>query len=265
MNQFAYWQSLTTADIESLDPERTVVVLPVAATEQHGPHLPLGTDALINRGIVAATLAARADNEPALVILPALEIGSSDEHRDFAGTLSIPAERLLAVWIDIGLAVARAGLRKLVILNTHGGQRGLVDIAALRLRVDCGLLTVRCSYFAFGAPDGLFDAAEWAHGIHGGEVETSLMLHLHPELVRQDRLENFAGLGQRLAASERWLGVEKPVGIGWKAQDLNPQGVVGNAAAADPVRGAAYLAHIVTGLNELLREVAMAPIGLVAD
>lgn len=258
------WQTLTTVDFERLDRARTVAVLPVAATEQHGPHLPVGTDALICRGILDATLA-RLDATVPVVVLPALEIGSSDEHADFAGTLSIAAERLLSVWTDIGRSVAQAGLRKLLILNTHGGQRGLVDLAALRLRIDAQMLVARCSYFAFGSPEGLFEPDEIAHGIHGGEVETSLMLHLAPDLVRREALDDHDSLGSHLARSERWLGVEKPVGIGWKAQDLNASGVVGAASRADAGRGAAYLEHVADSLATLLGELAAAPLGIIAD
>ena len=257
------WQALTTDDFRQLDPERTVAVLPVAATEQHGPHLPLGTDAMINRGIIDAARGRIAGCQ--VIVLPALDVGSSDEHRDFPGTLSIGAEHLLPAWLEIGRSVARAGVRKLVILNSHGGQRAIVDLAALRLRIDCDLLVARCNYFSFGAPDGLFDAAEWRHGIHGGEAETSLMLCLHPELVRRDRLDDFDSLGQHLAGSTTWLGVEKPIGIGWKAQDLNAAGVVGRASRADADRGAAWLAHIAAAFATLLGEIADTPHGIIAD
>ena len=259
-----YWQDLTTRDFASVDPERTVAVLPVAAIEQHGPHLPLATDALINKGIVAATIE-QLPRSPAVLVLPALDVGSSLEHADFPGTLSIDAERLLNVWLDIGASVARTGMRKLVILNTHGGQKALVDLAALRLRVDHDLFVVRASYFSFGAPEGLFSAAEWLHGIHGGEVETSLMLHLAPELVRRSALENFAGLGAKLARENAVLGAEKPVGFAWKAQDLNPAGVCGNAAAADAERGSRYLEHIVDRFTALLAEVAATPLGVISN
>jgi creatinine amidohydrolase len=264
MIKSGYWQTLATDDFRGLDPDRTVVVLPVAAVEQHGPHLPLGTDALISRGIVDATLA-RLGVQQTVLVLPPLEIGASAEHMDFAGTLSIDNTTLSAVWLDVGASVARAGLRKLVILNTHGGQRSIVDLAALRLRIDHDMLVARCNYFSFGAPDGLFDADEWSHGIHGGEVETSLMLHLHPELVRREALQDFASLGSHLARGNRWLGVEKPVGIGWKAQDLNTAGVAGNAARADAGRGASYLGYLADCFKLLLEEVADAPLGIVAD
>lgn len=259
-----FWQDFTTRDFTDLDADRTVAVLPVAAIEQHGPHLPLATDALINAGIVAATLDRLADR-PIVLVLPALTIGTSLEHADFPGTLSIAAENLLRVWLDVGAGVARAGVRKLVIFNSHGGQRALVDLAALRLRVEHEMFVARASYFAFGAPEGLFDPQEWAHGIHGGEVETSLLLHLNPDLVRRDALENFTGLGEQLAAENRYLGAEKPIGFGWKSQDLNPAGVCGNAAAADARRGAQYLAHLAQCFSGLLVEVAETPLGILAD
>jgi creatinine amidohydrolase len=91
------------------------------------------------------------------------------------------------------------------------------------------------------------------------------MLHLHPELVRRDKLRDFPSLAQQLADKEQWLGAEKPMGFGWKAQDLNPAGVCGNAARADAQRGKAYLAHVAGAFAELLKEVAQAPLGLIAD
>jgi creatinine amidohydrolase len=136
----------------------------------------------------------------------------------------------------------------------------LVDIAALRLRVERDMLTVRANYFGFGSPDGLFDADELAHGIHGGEVETSLMLHLRPELVRLEALTDFDGLSARMARENRILGVENPVGIGWMSQDLNEAGVCGSAAGADAGRGAKLLNHIVEQFLRLLAEVAATPL-----
>jgi creatinine amidohydrolase len=181
---------------------------------------------------------------------------------NFAGTLGISDTTLAAAWTDVGRSVARAGLRKLVIFNTHGGQKALVDLVATRLRAAERMLVARASYFAFGAPPGLFDAAELVHDIHGGEVETSLVMHLAPELVRRERLENFSGLPQALAAHNRLLGAEKPIGIGWLSEDLHPAGVCGNAARADAERGARHLAHLAERLAELVAEVAAAPLSM---
>jgi creatinine amidohydrolase len=259
--QSGYWRDCASTDFRALDPESTIAILPVAAVEQHGPHLPLSTDAVINAGIIRALLA-RAIASPVALVLPALEIGTSLEHTAFPGTLSIAASTLGDVWTDIGRSVARAGLRKLVMFNTHGGQKTLVDQVALRLRAELGLLVVRATYFSFGSPPGLFDAAELVNDIHGGEVETSLMLHLAPELVRKREIADFRGLPHELAARNSLLGVEKPIGIGWLSQDLHPDGVVGNAARADGERGATHLRYLVERFATLLAEVAATPLSI---
>lgn len=254
-----YWQELASPDFAALDPERTLALLPVAAVEQHGPHLPLATDALINEGLLAA-LRQKPRGSFRVLVLPALTIGHSLEHRNFPGTLSIEAETLLATWLDVGRSVAHAGLRKLVLLNTHGGQTSLVHIAAVRLRAELGLLVARANYFAFGSPPGLFEEDELRHGIHGGEMETSLLLHLRPDLVKMDRAADFRGLPHSLAEQNSVLGVEKPIGIGWMSEDLNRAGVVGNAAAADASRGGELLNHLAGQLETLLGEVAAMPL-----
>ena len=250
-----YWQHLTTTDLGRVDPERTVALLPVAAVEQHGPHLPLATDALINDAIVRAALE-RLPGDAALLVLPAQNVGLSPEHAGFPGTLSVRDSTLLDAWTDIGRSVARAGVRKLIVFNTHGGQKTLVDLVAARLRAELGMLVVRATYFAFGAPPDLFDSAELVHDIHGGEVETSLLLHIRPDLVRTEALADFRGLPHELAARGQTLGAEKPIGIGWLAQDLNAAGACGNAARADAQRGARHLADLAERLASLAGEVA---------
>jgi creatinine amidohydrolase len=248
-----YWQDLTTTEAAALSRASTVVVMPVAAVEQHGPHLPLATDAIINAGVVAAALALP-QRRARVLVLPAMNVGHSPEHDSFAGTLSADAATLIALWTDVGRRVARAGIDKLVIFNTHGGQKTLVDLVALQLRKECRMLVARASYFAFGMPPGLFDAEEIANGIHGGEIETSLLLHLAPTLVRREHLADHAGAVERFRARNELLGIEKPVGIGWLSEDLNPAGVVGNAARADAARGAAYLEFLAERLLTLCDE-----------
>jgi creatinine amidohydrolase len=121
-------------------------------------------------------------------------------------------------------------------------------------------LVVRAHSFALGMPEGLFEVDELAHGLHGGAVETSLMLHLRPDLVRPERIADFASLGRTLAARGGVLGVEKPIGIGWMAQDLNPAGVCGDATAASADKGRALLAHAAERLVTLLADVAEMPL-----
>jgi creatinine amidohydrolase len=256
-----YWQDLTTTDFGRVDPERTVALLPVAAVEQHGPHLPLGTDALINDGVARAALD-RLAPDLTLLVLPAQNVGFSLEHTSFAGTLSVKDSSLLDAWTDIGRSVARAGLRKLIVFNTHGGQKSLVDLVAVRLRSQLGMLVVRSTYFAFGALPGLFDPAEVVHDLHGGEVETSLLLHLRPDLVRTAALADFKGLPHELAERHKLLGAEKPVGIGWRAEDLTIAGACGNAAKADGRRGAQHLSYLADRLAGLVGEVAATPLAI---
>lgn len=252
-----YWQDLATSDLAGLDPERTVAVLPVSAIEQHGPHLPLATDAIIADGLVRAAMERMPQG---VLVLPAMPIGHSLEHVDFAGTLTIGAESLLATWLDLGRSIARTGLRKLVLLNTHGGNIPLVTLAALRLRQELGMLVVRANYFSFGSPPGLFAEEELRHGIHGGEMETSLMLHLKPELVRRAAVADFRALTHEMAARNGLLGPEKPIGFGWMSQDLNEHGVCGNAARADAQRGEILLSYLADKLATLLAECQSMPL-----
>lgn len=253
------WGDLCTADFSALDPHATVAVLPVSATEQHGPHLPLSTDAVINDGVLRAALA-QLPASASVLVLPALAIGDSLEHTGFAGTVSIDSAALMGAWLAVGRSVARAGLRKLVIFNSHGGQKAHVDLVAVRLRVECQMLVVRAHSFSLGVPPGLFDVDELAHGLHGGAVETSLMLHLRPDLVRVSALKAFPSIGQRLAEQGNVLGVEKPVGFGWMTQDLNPDGACGDAAQASAEKGAAVLDHQATRLARLLQDAVAFPL-----
>ena len=255
----AFWHDMRTTDFASVDADRTIALLPVAAVEQHGPHLPLSTDAVINEGIVRLMMQ-RLPAGGSVLVLPALTVGDSLEHTAFKGTLSVDLQALLGLWLSIGHSVARAGVRKLVIFNSHGGQRAHVDQVALRLRVDCGMLVVRAHSFALGVPTGLFDTDELTHGLHGGAVETSLMLHLRPDLVRQAALANFPSTGRTLAAQGGVLGLEEAAGLGWMMEDVNPDGACGNATAATAAKGERLLDHLADRLVRLLGEVARHPL-----
>lgn len=252
------WESLTTEDVRALDSQSrdTIAVLPLAAVEQHGPHLPLGTDAMICDAVLDAA-AARLAEGPRVFRLPTQRIGVSPEHESFAGTLSIEPEMALASWVAIGAAVARSGIRKLVVFNSHGGQPGVVDQMAVRLRRSHGMLVTRANIFGLGLPEAAISEAEARHGLHGGLVETSMMLVIRPNLVRMDLARNFKSRdGDIVACSER-LSAEGPgIGIGWLAEDLNPAGVTGDAASATVELGEKLLDHHGASLAALLRDVA---------
>lgn len=254
-----FWRDLTTEDFAGLDAERTVALLPVAAIEQHGPHLPLYTDACIAEGIVARTLELVPENL-SLLVLPTLSVGASAEHQAYAGTLSLGPETLARVWIEIGEGVAAAGVSKLILFNTHGGQTHVGDVAALELRRRHGMLAVKANYFGFGVPAELFDDEELDHGIHGGAVETSMMLHLRPDLVRMEAAGNFEPLSLVMTSEYRRLRPEGAIGFGWMAQDLHPAGVAGDASRADAGKGRRVVEHAAACLAELVEETARFPL-----
>ena len=180
------WLSLTTEEFS----RARIAVLPVAAVEQHGPHLPVGTDTYIAEAYLARVRALLPENSP-VALLPVQQVGASDEHRAFRGTLTLSPETALAAFFEIGESVLRAGIKKLVIINSHGGNIALIDLAARQLRVRHGMLAVHTSWGRFGYPDGLFSEAERTHGIHGGDIETSIMLAAYPDLVRREKIANF--------------------------------------------------------------------------
>jgi len=260
-----YWQDMTTADFARLDRARVIAVLPVAAIEQHGPHLPVAVDAAISQGLVEHLVARLPDDLP-VTILPLMPVGKSNEHSAFPGTLSLSAETLIRLWTEIGDSVARAGIRKLVILNSHGGQPQVMDIVARDLRVRRKMFVVALSYWGVGKPSGLFPDSEQRHGIHGGSSETSMMLYLRPELVRDSERRNFVPASIAMEREYRYLRPEGgSLGFGWQTQDLNPDGACGDATDADAARGRAIVEHVADGLVALLREIDRYPLAAIKD
>ena len=249
-----FWMDLSTEEFRSRDMRRTIAVLPTAAVEQHGPHLPVGVDTMINEGYLARMMPLVPDDLDVLV-LPVQAVGKSNEHLAFPGTLTISAETAIRAWTEIGESVHRAGARKLVFVNSHGGNVSIIDIVARDLRVRLDMLAVSCAWHRLGYPSGTYSDTEARHGIHGGDAETSLVLALRPETVRMDKAEIFT---PRMAAMEqrfRHLRATQPVGFGWMSQDLHPKGAMGEAALATPEKGDASLDHGARAFVDLLRDV----------
>jgi creatinine amidohydrolase len=244
-----YWQDLPWPAFRDL-PADTVAVLPVAAIEQHGPHLPVSVDTTINQGILARALDLLPADAPVLV-LPTQAVGLSVEHVRFPGTLTGSVETLLGLWTEIGESVARAGVRRLVIVNSHGGQPQLVDMVCRRLRGRARMFAVACMWSRLGIPDGLDDP----EGIHGGRVETSVMLHLAPERVDMRRARDFRSAWLDRGQGFTTLVPEGAVGFGWETQDLHPAGALGDASIATAADGARVVEHAALRIATLLQEV----------
>ncbi|MGG5808009.1 creatininase family protein [Falsiroseomonas sp. CW058] len=249
-----YWQDLPWPAFRDL-PANTVAVLPVASIEQHGPHLPVAVDTTIGNGVVAETLGVLPADCPVLV-LPTQCVALSVEHLRFPGTLTTSAETLLALVTDIGASVARAGVRRLVFCNSHGGNVAVLDIAARRLRIEHDMLVVNAMWARMGKPDALRDAVEGTYGIHAGRDETSVMLALTPDLVRMDRARNFVSRWQGAANAAPALHPQAGAPLAWQAQDLQPAGAVGDASAATAAIGRQLLDHAAARMSALWQQVA---------
>ena len=248
------WTAIHWPDLAEGAAARWIAVLPLAATEQHGPHLPLGTDVMIG----AAYLARVQELLPAAIpatFLPLQPVGISTEHIDFPGTLTLPTKVALNSWMALGESVARSGVRKLVMVTSHGGNSATMQLVAQDLRAQHKMLVVTTSWSRFGTPDGLFDADELRHGIHGGAVETSIMLAKYPQHVRKDAIADFKPASVQIEKDHRFLSTQRPAPFAWQAQDLNPGGAIGDATKASAEKGEQLIEHGARAFCELLADV----------
>jgi creatinine amidohydrolase len=260
-----FWADLATTDFAHLALDRTIAVLPVAATEQHGPHLPLSVDTELVNGVVQASLAHLPADLPVL-FLPTQAVGFSPEHARFAGTLTLKTDTIVRLWTDIGESVAATGVRKLVLFNAHGGQVSVMDLVARDLRARLDMLVYSVSWFNLPLLDergqdvnALFSAEEHRFGVHAGEVETSMMRVLRPDRVRMAAAQNFRSSSQDRAERFEILGNGRSAKLAWQMQDYNAHGAAGNAAAATEAKGQILLDAAGRGLAKLLQEIDQLP------
>jgi creatinine amidohydrolase len=246
---------------------RTVAVLPVAAIEQHGPHLPVSVDMALVEGVIAAALP-QLEPQDDILFLPTQAVGKSNEHIRFPGTLTLKTETLMALWTEIGESVARAGVKKLVLFNSHGGQVSVMDIVARELRTRCDMLVFSVNWFTLplgDAVNGLFTPEEHRFGIHAGDMETSMMLALTPQTVNMSQARDFKSASQERAAAYEILGNGTSAKMGWQTQDYNPMGACGNATLATADKGRAVMDAAGTKLAQLLHEIAQVPMTALHD
>lgn len=254
MGQRREWADRRAPEFEAIDPMTSVAILPTAAIEQHGPHLPVGTDTMIMKGMLDRfCMTCPDDIDP--WILPIQAVGKSNEHLWASGTVTLTATTALAAWTEIGLSVARAGFKKIVIVNSHGGNLDLISILSRELRVQAGMLAVKCQWGNFGHPEGMYTDHEKTYGIHGGDVETSLMQAFRPDCVDMTKAVNF-----RSSAETDLIPPVGPISRGWIAADLNADGTVGDASRATAEKGTATADHQVAGFIEMLKKVVAMPV-----
>jgi creatinine amidohydrolase len=263
-----FWSDLNTQDFAGMDKSRAIAVLPLAATEQHGPHLPLSVDTDIVNAVMAQSMPALRSQAPGLPVyfLPTQAVGLSPEHAAFPGTLTLKPETLIRLWIDLAESVKAAGINKLVLFNAHGGHVGAMDVVARDLRARCGMLVYSVNWYQLPLLDAqghdvnaLFSDHEHRFGVHAGDVETSVMLALKPHNVRMDQAQNFKSSSEDRAAKFPILGNGKSAKLAWQMQDYNAAGAAGNAAAATAEKGRALLDAAGQSLSKLLIEIDQLP------
>jgi len=263
-----FWSDLNTQDFAGMDKSRAIAVLPLAATEQHGPHLPLSVDTDIVNAVMAQSMPALRSQAPGLPVyfLPTQAVGLSPEHAAFPGTLTLKPETLIRLWTDLAESVKAAGINKLVLFNAHGGHVGAMDVVARDLRARCGMLVYSVNWYQLPLLDAqghdvnaLFSDHEHRFGVHAGDVETSVMLALKPHNVRMDQAQNFKSSSEDRAAKFPILGNGKSAKLAWQMQDYNAAGAAGNAAAATAEKGRALLDAAGQSLAKLLIEIDQLP------
>ena len=248
------WMEMTWHDIADAETGRWIAVLPLAAVEQHGPHLPLGVDSFIAEAYLARVRTLVPDDLP-VTFLPVQRIGISAEHLSYPGTLTLSAATAIAAWTELGESIARARLRKLVLVTSHGGNVAAMELAARDLRTRLKMLAVTVGWHRFGYPEGAFSGEEKKHGIHGSDIETSLMLAAKPETVRMDKAPKATPETVAMARDFKWLSAYRPAGFSWMTQDLHESGAVGDATLATRDKGEAALSRGAEAFVELLREI----------
>ncbi|WP_330202894.1 creatininase family protein [Cyanobacterium sp. Dongsha4] len=248
---FAYltWQEI---DIMS-NKENTVIIQPIGAIEQHGYHLPLVVDSAISEGVLGKALTLLSNQIPAFA-LPTLYYGKSNEHEGFAGTITISSQTLYSLILEMAESIYKAGFRKLILMNSHGGQPQVMEIVARDLHQKFPDLDV-FPFFTWRVPNitnELLTEEEQEWGIHAGDAETSLMLALLPQQVKMDlAIKEYP----RNLAPNSLLSMEGKLPFAWLTKELSDSGVMGDATSATKEKGDRILASLAQGWVRVIEDV----------
>ena len=254
-------EDLTLPQVREMVGPSSILMLPIGSVEQHGPHLPLTTDHLI-ASEAAQALAARCGEELDLWLLPTVAVSKANEHAWAPGTLWLQPNTLLSVVSDIATSAAATGARRLVFLNSHGGNTALLVVACREVRLSQGMQTFLLHPFLppdHGGRSSAAPAGELGMGIHGGHDETSIMLHLRPDLVNMDLATR--RVPDRLA-DNRYVRFGGSVPFGWTSDDFGPDGHIGDPTGATAEQGRELFEGAVDLLCAQLAEVSRFDFGV---
>jgi len=241
------FSDLTTAEVPEALHRDSILVLPTGAIEPHGPHLPLSTDLVVAEAVAGAAVDRAVAEGHDVWLLPALGYTKSDEHANFPGAMWLQAETLLRIVVDLGRSIAATPARRVLFVNCHGGNSALLEVALRELRRRFDLQT-----FLYASP-ARPGPTEQGFGIHAGWAETSVMLHLRPDLVEMSKAK--AAVPHAIA-DHKHVGFGKPVRFGWLADDFAESGVIGDPTGAAADIGAELFAGSVDTLVQAIPEVA---------
>lgn len=241
---------LTSPEIEALPKDDALVVLSVGAVEQHGAHMPVMTDALIGEAVLTRTMELLPEDNNVWMI-PPISYGKSNEHLGHAGTISLSATTLMSILMDIAVSLKESGFRRLLLINTHGGNKDLLLVAAREIRVETGLMVF------FIAPGSLSEAGKFIseeeseYGIHAGEVETSLLLAIKENWVHEDKLVKEIPNVQ----DYKYLTMEKTIRFAWVMSDLSESGISGDATLGTVEKGELLMETMASKLAHAMQEI----------
>lgn len=256
MKQKYLWIDHTSSELKALASQPAVVILPLGATEQHGPHLPVGVDTFLVEAFIQEAMTHLQANDP-VVVLPTLQVGVSTEHLNFPGTLSLSPELALSWCKSAGQALAQCGVKRLLMMNAHGGNVGLMDLAGREIRYQNGVHVFHTSWNQLVEPGflaQLWPADELRFGIHGGAAETALMMAMKPDLVNAKALARHPSQSQAKAERFPIVGDGRSVKQAWMAEDYSASGAMGDATLATPEAGHALWRHVGQRLAQVVQE-----------
>jgi creatinine amidohydrolase len=261
MKQKYLWIDHTSSELKALATQPTVAILPLGATEQHGPHLPVGVDTFLVEAFIQKAMEHMQNHDP-VVVLPTLQVGVSIEHLNFPGTMSLSPELGLGWCKSVGQALTQCGVKRLLMMNAHGGNVGLMDLAGREIRYQNEVHVFHTSWYQLVEPgflEGLWPSHELRFGIHGGAAETSLMMAMKPNLVSAKALNRHPSQAQDKAQRFPILGDGRSVKQSWLAEDYSATGVMGDASLATAEAGQALWCHVGKRLAQVIQELMTQP------
>ena len=244
-----FWEELTTNEIKKIN-RKTVLIFPFSSIEQHGPHLPLNTDKKILEGILLEFN--KKYNSNKYLIMPEIYFGSAAEHTDFDGTISIDSLDFISHSLSILENICKLKFKNILLLNSHGGQISHMDIIAKELKSEFKINIVKGTYFLFDQFKGIISSKEKDFGYHGGEFETSIMLYLFPNLVRQSKISKHRLSPDYL--SSKTISYEKNIKKAWVTKELSKSGIIGDPRKSNAQIGKKIIDRVTQKLNKIINE-----------